>query len=145
MKVLVDTNVALDLLMAREPFLADALQLFALAEADRVELLLSTDALSTIFYIVEKNRNAAVARSALLTVLDFVQLVHLDESAAMRGLALDFIDIEDAFVAAVADATQADVIVTRNVKDFKNSPVTVMAPREFLAFWTSIGQANHTN
>ena len=64
-RILVDTNVALDLLLNREPFAIDALQLFALAEAEKVELLLSTDAISTIFYVVRKNCDSSVAREAL--------------------------------------------------------------------------------
>ncbi len=136
MRVLVDTNVALDLLLAREPFDIDAIQLFALSEAGKFDLLLSTDAISTIFYVVSKNRNASKAREAISKLLDFVTLVSLDERAVLHGLALDFADIEDALVASVAESANARVIITRNVKDFKNSPVPVMTPKEFLAFWS---------
>ncbi len=136
-RILVDTNVALDLLLNREPFAIDALQLFALAEAEKVELLLSTDAISTIFYVVRKNCDSSVAREALAKLLDYVALVALDERAVIRGLATDFADVEDALVAAVAEKTGAAAIVTRNLSDFKSSPVRAVSPREFLAAWTA--------
>lgn len=134
-KVLIDTNVALDLLQQREPFVYDALQIFALGEAGRMNLYLSTDAISTIYYVVAKNADAATGREAISKLLDFVSLAALDDRAVLRGLVLDFVDVEDALVAAVAERESVQAIITRNVQDFKGSPVPVMTPKEFLAFW----------
>ena len=135
--VLVDTNVALDLLMNRAPFVHEALQLFALAEAQRIQLLLSSDAVSTIAYIVEKNSGRAAAREAIAKLLDFVSLAPLTEQTVLRGLSLEFDDIEDSLVAAAAEGADAQAIVTRNVTDFTRSPLPVMTPTEFLAFWVA--------
>lgn len=115
--------------------MADALHIFALAEQGQLELLLSTDSLSIIFYVVEKNRGAQTAHEALSKLLDYVTLCALDEASVLRGMALDFIDIEDAFICAVAASAKAGVIVNRNVKDFGNSPISVVTPRELLAAW----------
>ncbi len=139
-RIFIDTNVALDLIQAREPFLADALFLFALSERKSIELCLSTDSLSTIFYVVEKNKDARVAREAVSKLLDFVTLCSLDENAVLKGMALDFADIEDAFICAVAMAAKARVIVTRNVKDFAQAPLPVQTPREFVATWQAQAQ-----
>lgn len=136
-RVFIDTNVALDLLQAREPWLADALQIFALADNGAVELCISTDALSTIFYVIEKNKNASKAREAISKLLDYVTLCALDDSAVLKGMSLDFKDIEDAFVCAVAQRANAEVIVTRDQFDFANSPLPVQTPVEFLASWKS--------
>lgn len=136
-RILLDTNIALDLLLNRKPFVSDAIQILALAEAGRLEALLSTDAISTIFYVVSKNKDAAAGREAIAKLLDYVSLASLDERAVIRGLALDFSDVEDALVAAVAEKEGVAAIVTRNGSDFKNSPVPVMGPREFLAAWTA--------
>lgn len=134
-RVLIDTNVALDLLQARKPWVFEAVQIFALAENGRIELCISTDALSTIFYIVEKDGNASKAREAVSKLLDYVTLCALDANAVLKGMALDFEDIEDAFVCSVAQKADADVIVTRDQDDFANSPVPVRSPAEFLASW----------
>lgn len=134
-KIFLDTNVALDLLQAREPFVGDALFLFALAEQKKIQLCLSTDSLSTIFYVIEKNKDARTARQAIAKLLDYVTLRSLDESAVLKGMALEFSDIEDAFMCAVAMEAHAEVIVTRNTKDFANAPLPVQTPREFVAAW----------
>lgn len=132
-KVLIDTNIALDMLQKREPFAIDALELFALAEEGKVKLYLSTDSLSTIFYIVKKSSGIKVAREAVSKILDFVSLGALDEKAVLQGMSFDFDDIEDAFIAAVAQKINAEAIVTRNLADFKLSPVAALPPREFIA------------
>ena len=135
MRVLLDTNVVLDLLLAREPFVQDALLLFAMGEAGELDLLLSSDAVSTVFYVVERNKDAMTARRAITSLLGRMRLLPLRESDVLRGLGYDFIDIEDALVASVAEEAKAEVIISRNVKDFANSPVATVTPSEFLAFW----------
>lgn len=135
MRVLVDTNVALDLLQERQPYVWDALQIFALGEASELELLLSSDSVSTIFYVVSRNASAKIAREALAKLLDIVKLAPLDEKTVLRGMSLDFVDIEDVLIAAVAERSNAQAIVTRNARDFENAPLPVMTPAEFLAFW----------
>ena len=133
LRVMVDICVALDVLLAREPFLADALGVFALGEAGTIELVLSTDAVSTIFYIVGRNRDAAAAREAVAKLLDMVRLSALDEHAVLRAMTLEFTDIEDALVAAVAEREGASLIVTRNAGDFANSSVPAVEPAELVA------------
>ena len=135
MRVLLDTNVVLDLLLAREPFVQDALLLFAMGEAGELDLMLSSDAVSTVFYVVERNKDAMTARRAITSLLGRMRLLPLRESDVLRGLGYDFIDIEDALVASVAEEAKAEVIISRNVKDFANSPVATVTPSEFLAFW----------
>jgi len=132
---LIDTNVVLDLLLAREPFKVEATHIFALAEAQVIRLFLSSDAISTIAYLVGKNASRSKARQALAILLDYITLVPLDEALVMKALALDFSDIEDALVAASADESGARAIITRNAKDFANSPVPAVSPPEFLAYW----------
>ena len=130
--VLVDTNVALDLLLAREPSAGEAMHIFALAEAKEIKLLLSTDAISTIFYVVSKNKNARTAREAISKLLDYVTLAGMDEACVLQALTYDFTDIEEALVASVAVDARAEAVVTRNVRDFKNCPLPVLTPAELL-------------
>ena len=141
-RIMVDTNVALDLLLNREEFVLEALHIFALAEEGSIELLLSTDAISTIFYVVRKNQGITVAREAISKLLDYVTLAGLDDRSVIRGLALDFDDVEDALVAAVAEKESAEFIVTRNATDFKNSPVPALLPKVYLASLMAQRKAN---
>ena len=130
---MIDTNIALDLLLARTPFDIEAMQIFALAEAGSIKLYLSSDAISTISYLVTRNKDTQTARQAIALLLDYVSLAPLDEEMVYKALALDFTDIEDSLVVSVADACKAQAIITRNVKDLKGSPLPVLTPKEFLA------------
>ena len=141
-RIMVDTNVALDLLLNREEFVLEALHIFALAEEGSIELLLSTDAISTIFYVVRKNQGITVAREAISKLLDYVTLAGLDDRSVIRGLALDFDDVEDALVAVVAEKESAEFIVTRNIADFKNSPVPALLPKVYLVALMAQRKAN---
>ena len=132
---LLDTNVVLDVILNRKPFVEEALAILAMGEAGALALSLSCDAISTVFHVVERNQDAQTAQRAILNLVSRVKLAPLDESVVMRGLSLSFADIEDALVAAVAESIGADLIITRNAKDFSTSPVTVMTPTEFLAYW----------
>ncbi len=135
--LVIDTNVVLDLILAREPFVHDAIALFALAEAGQLKLILSADAISAIGYIIERNKDAQTARAAITNLLGRVQLAPLDECTVRQGLGYDFVDIEDSLVAAVVARAQAIAIITRNGKDLRGSPVPTVSPNEFLAFWAS--------
>lgn len=144
-RIMVDTNVALDLLLNREEFVLEALHIFALAEEGSLELLLSTDAISTIFYVVRKNQGITVAREAISKLLDYVTLAGLDDRSVIRSLALDFEDVEDALVAVVAEKEGAEFIVTRNTTDFKNSPVPALLPKVYLAALMAQRKANRSS
>lgn len=132
-RLLVDVDVVLDLLMGREPFVMDALQIFTLAEAGQVELLLSTGAISTILHVIQENQGAMAVREALAKMLDYVTLAAPDERAVVRGAALNFPDVENAFSAVVAEKEGATCILTRNVPGFKGSPVPAVNPKVYLA------------
>lgn len=70
----------------------------------------------------------------MLKLLGFVELAGLDEHTVLRAMELDFSDLEDALVSAAAEKAGADVIVTRNGKDFGGSTIPVMDPKAFLAY-----------
>lgn len=133
-RYVVDTNVVLDLILGRKPFDLDALHIFSLAEAEKVKLLVSSDAITTIYYVVAKNKNEQVARQAIATLLDYVSLISFDERCVLQGLSFEFTDFEDALVSSVAIQAGARAIITRNIKDFKNSAIPVLSPKEFIAF-----------
>lgn len=76
----------------------------------------------------------------MLKLLGFVELEGLDERTVLRAMELDFSDLEGALVSAAAEKAGADVIVTRNGKDFWGSTVPVMDPKAFLAYIRTNGE-----
>ncbi len=133
MRILVDTNVVLDLLLAREPFVHEASKIFAMVERGEVEGLLCATTLTTVDYLLGQSLSQKETREAirqLLNLFDVATVNRVVLSAAADSAMRDF---EDAVLAQSADHSGAERIVTRNTADFKESPVVAIDPSEFLA------------
>ena len=120
MKVFVDTNILLDFLCEREPFVQNARMLFAYGYAGRLSLVLSSLSLVNAVYI-SKKYGYVDARERLADITEFVRVVDLHEDVAREALVCDWKDYEDAVQYMSAIKVKADCIVTRNKKDFRKS------------------------
>jgi hypothetical protein len=83
--------------------------------------------------LIECQKNAAVARAVITELLGWAEVVTTHHSDALRALQLSMPDFEDALQASAAIACNADFIITRNVRDFKTSPITALTPEALLA------------
>lgn len=133
MKLIIDTNVFLDVILKREPLCFASAKVLDLSTNGDAELIMPAHAAATIFYIVEKNQGHEAAVKALSICLNLAHVGALDETAVLLGISYGFRDVEDSFVAAIASKAKADYIVTNNVKDFGASPVPAVTPAELLA------------
>ncbi|BDR53373.1 hypothetical protein KIM372_12800 [Bombiscardovia nodaiensis] len=133
MRLLVDCNVFLDVFLEREGLYQNSALLLSQAKRLGYELIMPAHAAPNILYVVSKNKSRTTALSALSQSLAFASVGALDESAILRGLSYGFNDIEDSFVAAIAQKAKADYVVTNNIKDFALSPIPAVTPAEFLA------------
>ena len=134
MRVLVDINVALDVILERDPWVTEGALLFSAIQEGRAEGYLAGHTIPTVHYIVRENRrDRAVADAAVGTLLRIFTVVGAENSDLHQALALGFPDFEDAVQAACAVKVNADWIVTRNLKDFKKSPIACEPPGAVLA------------
>jgi predicted nucleic acid-binding protein len=133
LRLLIDTNVVLDLVLARTPWVEDATALLDAIAKGQAEGHLAGHSVTTVYYIVERERNRAVAATAVSDLLQFLSVVPLASADFQRALGLGLRDYEDGVQAAAALQIGADCLVTRNPKDFKGAPVTVRSPGEVLA------------
>ena len=133
MRILIDTNVILDILQKREPFFADSYQaLHKAIEAD-TECLISASAATDIFYMLRKFlKSAEQAKERieqLAQLVTFVDVQGMDiHTAIMRSMP----DFEDAVVDAVAERNGVSYILTHNTKDFIGSVIPALTPTNFL-------------
>ena len=93
---------------------------------------LSAHAATTIHYLVARYADRAAADRALGWMLQHLNVCAVGRDGLERARSLGWFDFEDAVVAAAAERAGCDCIVTRNVKDFEGSPVTVLTPQEWL-------------
>lgn len=132
MKVLVDTNVILDVLCNRKEFVADSLRVFQCCEAQHITGYISALSIPNIVYIMRKELDPERIREILHTLTMVFSIVELRESDLLKAAELSFDDYEDAIQSVCAARVRADHIVTRNGKDFSNSSVPAVSPTELL-------------
>lgn len=132
MKVLVDTNVILDVLCNRKDFVADSLRVFQCCEAQYITGYISALSIPNIVYIMRKELDAERIKEILHTLTMVFSVVELRESDLLKAAELSFDDYEDAIQSVCAARVRADYIVTRNGKDFSNSSVPAISPTELL-------------
>lgn len=132
MRVLFDTDVVLDLIMARQPFASEAAELFDLGEQGAFEPHISALTPLNIFYIARKAKSSIDLRTAVKQLVGSVNICALAESTILAAFALPFSDYEDAVQHCCATASGLDAIVTRNTKDYENATLPIFTPTEFL-------------
>ena len=133
MKVLIDTNIILDVMCNRKEFAEDALRVFRLCEAKIMTGCISALSIPNIVYIMRKQLDGEKIKEVLATLTSLFSVVDLKESDLIKAAELHFADYEDAVQAVCAARIKADYIVTRNGEDFQNSRVSVLRPAELFA------------
>ncbi|MCK5852688.1 PIN domain-containing protein [bacterium] len=132
MKILFDTNVILDVMLLREPFLKSSAFLLAEVERKNIEGFVCSTTVTTIHYLVEKTKGRKTALSQIENLLKIFQVTQVDKSCLESALNSKITDFEDAVLNESAFRERVDGIVTRNGKDFKHSKLTIYNPEELL-------------
>lgn len=140
MKVFLDTNILLDVLLERAGY-EDALALFQLQDEGKLSLCMSLLTMVNVAYVYKKTvgQNTAVANVKYLS--SFAEVLPMDETQLQQALMMDGPDFEDNLQAACASACECEWLITRNVKDYrikrglagKLSLPSIATPASFLA------------
>jgi predicted nucleic acid-binding protein len=132
-RVFIDTNIVIDLLSRREQFYEEAATLFSLADKKLIELTVSSLTIANTSYALLRQIDSNSAKSILRKLRLIVKILPLDDKIV--GLALNdetFSDFEDGLQYFTAIENRQDLIITRNLKDFKNSKLPTMTARQFV-------------
>ena len=132
MKVLIDTNIILDVLYAREPYVEDASKVFKCCELKQIDGYISALSIPNIVYVMRKEIDREKIRKMLETLTNIFSISDLRETDLIKAAGTDIDDYEDAVQCVSASRIKADFIVTRNLKDFRNSRVPAIKPSELL-------------
>ena len=136
MVVLIDTNVLLDVLLAREPFYAAAARILAAAEQSQVHGFLCSASITTLHYLAAKQIGPNAARQVIQRLLHIFTLAPVDRLVVQSALQSAITDFEDAILCASAEHANVDSIVTRDIAHFRFAPVKVYSP-DALLIWLS--------
>ena len=132
MKVLLDTNVVLDIALARPMFCEEASEVFHKINDNKILGYISATTVTDIFYVLNKAKIDAF--SYLKRLLKIIDVLDVDKDIILTALYSGWTDFENAVQAQVATEHGMDLIITRNTKDFqKTKKVRVLTPQEFIA------------
>ena len=132
MKILLDTNIVLDLLMDRMPFADAAAELFSMAEDGTIMGYVCGSTITTVYYLAAKAVGASRAQEEIRKLLSLFDVAPVNRPVLESALAADFTDFEDAVIHEAACHVGAEAIVTRNQKDFKKSVIPVYSSEEMV-------------
>lgn len=133
-RLLIDTNIVIDLLSKREEFYDEAADLFSRADKKELELTISSLTFANTNYVLSKIKSHKEARQILRKFKVLVEVLSLDDKITDLALSDEgFHDFEDGLQYYSAMENEIEVIITRNKKDFKNSKIPVLTAKEFLA------------
>ena len=133
MRVLVDTNVVLDVLLARRPFVAASAEVFGLVEQSRIEGLLCATTITTIDYLLAQAMPRPLARQSLQKILELFEIAPVNRAVLEEAMRSRLTDFEDAVLDQAGRLAGAEVIVTRNQSDFRHASLKILGPDELLA------------
>jgi predicted nucleic acid-binding protein len=132
-KLLLDINVLLDILLDRDPWSEAASQLLSAIESAKTQGFVAPHTLPTIYYVMAQSQDRSVAAAAVTDLLRILDVAPLTKADYQEALALPIKDFEDAIQAAAAFKLGVDYLVTRNEKDFRGAAVPVSDPATVLA------------
>lgn len=131
-EVFADTDVCLDLLSGRKPYNSAAELLFTLADKGKLKISVSSLSFSNIDYILQSQYKRKDSRAILSRFKTLVQVRAVDDRIIDLAIASDFADFEDAIQYNTALQHKIQVLLTRNLKDYKHALISVMTPDTYL-------------
>lgn len=131
-RILVDTNIIIDLLTKRKEFYIPASELFTLADKKEIKLAISSLTFANTFYMISKELNDKKAKEILRKFKLLVKVLPMDDKIIDLSLNSDFKDFEDAIQYYTAIENNLEIIITRNLKDFKLAKIPVMTAENYL-------------
>ena len=133
MKIMCDTNVIIDVLLEREPFVEHSCKVLSLCEEHRVDGFVSASSVTDIYYLVRKYTHSTdLAYKAVGKLLEIVKVCSVTNNDVLTAFQRKARDFEDCLVATCAKSIHCEYIITRNKKDFEEFDIPLLTPAEFL-------------
>lgn len=131
-KVFLDTDVILDLLTQREPHFEPAVELFLEIQDKAIQAYTSPVVIANLFYILNRHFDRKKAIQSLMKLRTLVGVLNCGVHAIDSALSSDFTDFEDAVQYYTAVENNIDILITRNIKDYKTASINITTPLEYM-------------
>jgi len=137
-RILLDTDISLDFVLARQPFFIEAKEIFLGLAQNKFEAYIASITAINIYYFGRKEKGRDDTLKELGKLLRLVKICSVNSTILQKAINSLITDYEDAVQHECAAAENLDAIVTRNTKDYINSSVKIYSPSEFLQFLQTV-------
>ena len=132
-KVLIDTDVILDFFFDREPFSYNAAKVLSLCESGEIKGFITSVIISNVYYLLRQTSSHEKVVEKLTQLITITEVLTTGKDIILKALNSNFKDFEDALQNYSAELNgQIDLIITRNIKDFRSSSLGIMTPENYL-------------
>jgi len=133
MRILLDTNIVMDIALGREPHLADSADIFRAIDNESIYGFVTATTITDIYYVAKRVRGHQITIDFISNLLEIVDVIGIDKRIVFASLMSDFIDFEDTIQSVSSHLNRIDYIITRHQKNFIKSEAPTITPNEFLA------------
>ena len=137
-RTLFDTNVLIDFLLDRAPFADAAADLLSRADRGEIQGLVCANSITTIHHLIRKAVGVADARRHIAALLTILVVAPVNRATLEHALNNEMDDFEDAVIAESGRQANAECVVTRNERDFANSPIPAHSPQTLLGLLSNV-------
>lgn len=132
MKVLLDTNIIIDIALERQPYVTNSETVLAFVEQGQIEGYISASTISDLYYIIRKQKGRDLTIEFLQEILTFCQIATVNQAVISMAFTSNFKDFEDAIQYSTAVVNQLDAIITRNPQDFPVVAPRIITPEQLI-------------
>lgn len=134
-RVFIDTDIILDVALAREPFLQTSKKVLSLLEHGSAAGFISSNEVANLYYILRKIGGDSPARNFINALIKFLTVISINHSDVINGLHSSFSDFEDSLQYFSAARNKCSCIVTRNIADYRYADIKIYVPEAFLKIY----------
>jgi len=131
-RLLLDTNIILDIALKREPHFELSSKIFELIDKKCIIVYITASTVTDIYYISRKEKGNEIAIEFISNLIEIIDVIGVDKSTIVKALKSNLKDFEDAVQVSAAENYEIEIIVTRNKSDFLNSGLEILTPKELI-------------
>jgi len=131
-KILLDTNIILDIALERREFIEKSKELMLTINKLSITSYVTATTVTDIYYILKKSKGHQLTISFLKNLFDFIDIADVSKEVIISALNSELTDFEDAVQTECARQNDINIIITRNIADFKKSKLEIFTPSEFI-------------
>jgi predicted nucleic acid-binding protein len=132
MRLLLDTNIILDIALKREPHFKDSATVFKKIDNKETHGFITATTITDIYYIAKREKGHQITIDFISNLIDIIDVIGVDREVIVEALESKLADFEDAVQSVSSQLNDIEYIITRNQKDFIHSEIKAVTPKEFL-------------